>query len=156
MMFLLIVWIPKNHFLCSHSYYTLICTAEEYLPSVHQYFPSPQTWKTKSVVKAPCFSAPGIGPLGCTSTGHTVLIFFLFFSDTLRDSVSQTSLGSAINCFLWDMIRAPLPSVESHLMEGVVTLRPIRSHERLTARAPPSLPDPSRRVSIPRSAFLSR
>lgn len=38
------------------------------------------------------------------------------------------------------MIRAPLPSVESHLMEGVVTLRPIRSHERLTAPPPPSTP----------------
>lgn len=41
------------------------------------------------------------------------------------------------------MIRAPLPSVESHLMEGVVTLRPIRSHERLTAPPqPPPSPSP--------------
>lgn len=42
------------------------------------------------------------------------------------------------------MIRAPLPSVESHLMEGVVTLTPIRSHERLTALPPfPPPPTPS-------------
>lgn len=145
--------------MCSRSYYTLICAAEEYSPSFHQYFPSPQTWKTKSVVKAPCFSAPGIVPLRCTSTGHTVLIFFSFlFWHSARLRISQTSLGSAINCFLWDMIQAPLPSVESHLMEGVVTLRPIRSHERLTALPPFPLPPPapSRRVSIPRSAFLSR
>lgn len=73
----------QESFLCSCSYYTLICTAEEYSPGFHQYFPSPQTWKTKSVVKAPCFLAPGIVPLRCTSTGHTVLIFFFFSFLTL-------------------------------------------------------------------------
>lgn len=36
--------------------------------------------------------------------------------------ISQTSVGLAINCFLWDKPQAPLPSVENHLMEGVVTL----------------------------------
>lgn len=81
--------------------------------------------------------------------------FFFFFWHSARLGISQTSLGSAINCFLWDMIRAPLPSVESHLMEGVVTLRPIRSHERLTAlsASPPTTSHWC--VSIPRSAFLS-
>lgn len=50
-----------------------------------------------------------------------------------RLCVSQTSVGLAINCFLWDKTQAPLPSVENHLMEGVVTLRPISSHDWLTA-----------------------
>lgn len=36
--------------------------------------------------------------------------------------ISQTSVGLAINWFLWDKPQAPLPSVENHLMEGVVTL----------------------------------
>lgn len=36
--------------------------------------------------------------------------------------ISKTSVGLAINCFLWDKPQAPLPSVENHLMEGVVTL----------------------------------
>lgn len=49
---------------------------------------------------------------------------------------SQTSVGLAINCFLWDKTRAPLPTVENHLMEGVVTLRPICSHDWLTALPP--------------------
>lgn len=47
--------------------------------------------------------------------------------------IAQTSVGLAINCFLWDKTQAPLPSVENHLMEGVVTLRLISSHDWLTA-----------------------
>lgn len=65
-----------------------------------------------------------------------------FFAENIwhpaRLHISQTSVGLAINCFLWDKIQAPLPSVENHLMEGVVTLRPICSHNWLTA-LPPSL-----------------
>lgn len=52
-----------------------------------------------------------------------------------RFCISQTSVGLAINCFLWDKPQAPLPSVENHLMEGVVTLGAIffLSHDWLTA-----------------------
>lgn len=64
-----------------------------------------------------------------------------FFAENIwhpaRLRISQTSVGLAINCFLWDKIQAPLPSVENHLMEGVVTLRPICSHNWLTALPPP-------------------
>lgn len=63
-----------------------------------------------------------------------------------RLGFSQTSVGLAINCFLWDKTQAPLPSVENHLMEGVVTLRPICSHDWLTA-----LPLP---ISLPLSVCL--
>ncbi len=70
-----------------------------------------------------------------------------------RLAFSQTSVGLAINCFLWDKTQAPLPSVENHLMEGVVTLRPICSHDWLTALPLSCLPPPSPFVSIPLSPF---
>lgn len=110
---------------CSLSYDALISRSEELFTNVCLLL---RLWKL-SVVKAPCFALP----LSWYSAD-----FFLFFWCSASPRISQASLGSAINCFLWDMIRAPLPSVESHLMEGVVTLRPISSHERLTALSLPS------------------
>lgn len=43
------------------------------------------------------------------------------------------SVGLALNCFLWDQTQAPLLSVEKHLLDEVVTLRLICSHDWLTA-----------------------